>query len=138
MTLAGVIFYLFGLQLATFFTGGENVETARQSAILLRIAALAMPMLATSMIVSGALRGAGETRWPLLINVLGMLGMRVAVMYLILEVAPIRSWASGLSSVSPAHGILQAAWWTMLLDLTTRAVLVMLRFLQGGWKKTEV
>ena len=138
MTLAGIVFYVFGFELATFFTGGKNAETAEQAAMLLRIAAFAMPCLATAMIVSGALRGAGDTRWPLVINVFGMLGVRITTMYLILSFSSLHTWAAGWSSLSPGHGILQAAWWTMFLDVSVRALLVMLRFLQGGWKTTKI
>lgn len=137
MSLAGCAFYFFGQQMATFFTDGKNIETATQAATLLRIAAATMPMLATSMIVSGALRGAGDTRWPMIINVLGMLGVRIGLLYLVLNTPTLRAWFSRLGE-SAAYGILQAAWWTMVLDISIRAILVLGRLLQGGWKQTEV
>ena len=137
MSLAGVVFYFFGVPLATFFTGGKNVETAAQAAMLLRIASAAMPMLATSMIVSGALRGAGDTRWPMVINVLGMLGIRIGLLYVVLRSPWLQAWF-GETAESGSYGVLLAAWWTMVLDISVRALLVLGRFLQGGWKKVEV
>lgn len=138
MSLAGVVFYVAGHFLSTFFTGGENPIAAEQSAVLLRIASFVMPVLAVSIIVSGALRGAGDTRWPMVINIICMLGIRITAVYLVLEYAPLTAWAASLSPGSPRQGMLQAAWLAMFLDVAIRAVLVSIRFFQGGWKQTEV
>jgi putative MATE family efflux protein len=138
MSLAGVVFYTSGLQASNFFTGGKNLVTSEQAATLLRIASIAMPMLATNMIVTGALRGAGDTRLPLVINVLGMLGVRIVGTYLFLHVEVFTSWSSALNPTSPNHALLQAAWWLMVADICVRAVLMMSRFLHGGWKHTKV
>ena len=94
-----------------------------------------MPTLAVSMIVSGALRGAGDTRWPMLINTIGMLGVRVPGTYL--AMGPLAGWASTLAA-NANDGILRAAWLMMFVDLAVRAVLVSLRFFHGGWKDTKV
>lgn len=135
MVAAGISFYFGGFAWASFFTGNANSATAAQAAFLLKIAAFAMPTLAVSMIVSGALRGAGDTRWPMLINMIGMLGVRVPGTYL--AMGPLAGWASTLAA-NANDGILRAAWLMMFVDLAVRAVLVSLRFFHGGWKDTKV
>lgn len=132
---AGVVFFTMGHDLATFFTGGTNPQTAEQAAQLLRIASFAMPALAISMIISGALRGAGDTRWPLAINVIGMLGIRIPGTYLM--IGPLVGWTTKLSA-HPDHGALLAAWYCMVIDISLRAILVLVRFFHGGWKSTKV
>lgn len=135
MVLAAIVFFAAGFTLANFFTGGANQATSVQTAGLLRIAAFAMLPLAISMIVSGALRGAGDTRWPMIINMLGMLGVRIPGTYLML--GPLSNWAARLGS-SREDGILYAAWLVMVADIAVRAALVTARFFQGGWKYSRV
>ncbi len=135
MVAAGAAFFFAGSVLTEFFTGGTNTSTSMQAAILLRVASFAMPSLAIAMIISGALRGAGDTRWPMAINMLGMLGIRIPGAYLML--GPLSGWAVSLGP-SPEDGLLFATWLVMVTDLTTRAALVAIRFLQGDWKHTRV
>jgi len=135
MICAGIVFFVFGHVLATFFTGGTNPETSAQTAILLKIAALAMPALGTEMIVSGALRGAGDTRWPMAINIIGMLGIRIPGTYLI--IGPLAGLVAGFV-ITSNDSVLMGAWCVMILDIYARAMLVLIRFFQGGWKRTRV
>jgi Na+-driven multidrug efflux pump len=64
MVLAGIIFYFGATPLAMFFRGGKYDEVVPLAAHLLRVVAFAMPPLAILMVLIGALRGAGDTRWP--------------------------------------------------------------------------
>ena len=121
MVCAGIIFFFFGQLLTAFFTGGSNPATSAQAAFLLKLASVAMPSLAIAMIMSGALRGAGDTRWPMAINLIGMLGVRIPGAYLV--VGPLAGLASQLAPAR-SDGILIAAWCVMILDLTIRALLV--------------
>ena len=132
---AAMMFYFQGTNLAMFFTGGQNEATANQAAKLLRIASFAMPSLAATMILSGALRGAADTRCTMLINVFGMLGVRIPLTWLV-----IGPW-SGIvftSSATGSNAMLVGAWWAMFADLTVRAILLTARTLQGGWKHQPV
>jgi Na+-driven multidrug efflux pump len=93
------------------------------AAPLLRIVAFGMPALALTTILSGGLRGAGDTRWTLIITFAGLVGVRIPVAYLL------------------AHGCglgIRGAWYAMVADLTVRCILVGLRFRHGGWKRIEV
>ena len=134
MVSAGLVMFFLGSPLTEFFGGSGNSETSYQAARLLKIVAYAMPFLATAMIVSGALRGAGDTRWPMAINVIGMACIRIPGTYLVLGV--LNEWI--LRMGDDAFATLRGAWYVVLLELCIRAGLVLLRFRHGGWKETAV
>ena len=77
ISMVGVLFYLYGEQLAGFFAGKTDIATAQLSAELLRIISISMPALALVIICSGALRGAGDTAWPMSITFFGFLLFRI-------------------------------------------------------------
>jgi putative MATE family efflux protein len=126
MAAAGALFFAFGEGIVRLFVPPVDTEAQQlvaQAGRLLRIVALAMPALAMTMIVNGALRGAGDTRWPLVFSLLGMLGVRIPAAYFL------------------AHGAglgVEGAWYAMVADLYVRCFLVLLRFRHGGWQRIEV
>jgi Na+-driven multidrug efflux pump len=83
-----------------------------------------MPALATI----NVLNGAGDTRWPWVFVVLGYLGVRLLLTYLL--------------TTPPSRGGLgwglYGAWIAMFADLSVRGLLVTARFLQGGWRRSQV
>jgi len=136
MVAAGIVFYGAPEALTSFFTGDSDSPTARATVPLLRIVAWAMPSLALVMILSGALRGAGDTRWPLAISLVGFFGVR-------LPGAVWLAWDSvtipGTSFELPCWGWgVAGAYYAMLVDNLVRSVLITWRFAHGGWKRIEV
>jgi putative MATE family efflux protein len=136
MCFAAAIFFTQADHLAYVLLRRDQAEVARQVEPLLRIIAVGVPPLALAMILSGALRGAGDTRWPLAISLVGLLGVRLPMAYWLcfpsVEV-PVVGWViSGWDL-----GII-GAWYAMVTDLMLRASLVLARFLHGGWKRIEV
>jgi putative MATE family efflux protein len=123
MAAAGVFFFLAAEPLTRIFLRPEQTDVQQLAVPLLRIVSLAMAPLAITMILNGALRGAGDTRWPLLFSLVGYLGVRIPLAYWL---------AFGLDL-----GV-QGAWWAMVADLTLRCLLVSLRFFHGGWKYAKV
>ncbi|HEX6989354.1 MAG TPA: MATE family efflux transporter, partial [Bacillota bacterium] len=93
-----------------------------QGALALKIMALAVPAQTTQFVLAGALRGAGDTRWPLYATAAGMWGVRVAL---------------GVLFVSAGWG-LAGAWSAMVLDQMARSVFIYLRFRAGAWKALTV
>jgi Na+-driven multidrug efflux pump len=87
-----------------------------------------MPALATINVLNGSLRGAGDTRWPWAIVVLGYLAVRMPLTYWLITPVAEHGLGWGLSG----------AWIAMLVDLCVRGVLVAARFLQGGWRYVRV
>ena len=83
---------------------------------ILRIEAFAEPMFAASIVASGALRGAGDTLIPGMMNLASMWGVRIP---LSLFLAP----RLGLPGV----------WLAMCTELCVRGVLFLRRLLRGKW-----
>lgn len=134
--LAGCIFYGWGLPLTTIFAASENDPAAKLAAEYLAIVAFAMPSLAVVLVMSGALRGVGDTVWPLVVSILGLTLIRI----------PAACWLSWDQMTLPlcdwiinGWGLgVQGAWVAMVIDLVVRSVLFLGRFAQGGWKKVKV
>ncbi len=121
MSLMGVLFFFFPRQFMTIFTNDPQV--INQGLVPLRIIALAQPFLATTMVLSGALRGAGDTRGPLLVTTLGIWCIRL----------PLAIFLVNTTSLG-----LVAAWLTMIVDQIVRALFFIPRFRSGKWKTTRV
>ncbi len=137
MAIGGVGFWIYAEPLIGLFVDAEGKpEVVTLAAELLRIISPAMLPLAVAMVLSGALRGAGDTRWPLLFTVASMGLIRL----------PLAAFLAQESVTIPLLGATFAgaglgavgAWYGAVTDLTMRAVLMAGRFLQGGWKRVEV
>ena len=134
MSLAALTFFFGGELLTVFFTGDPADEAGIITAQLLKIVAIATPFLGVLQILTGGLRGAGDTRWPLAITFLGLLGVRIpGALFFACEPFLI------LGFEFPCLGLgIYGAWWAMVVDTTLRSLLLALRFLQGGWKGVRV
>ncbi len=136
MLLAASVFFTAAPQLAALIAGGKNAEVVQTAAPLLRTVALGIPALASVMILSGALRGAGDTRWPLFVSMLGLLGIRIPLAYWLALPEFTIPWI-GLTVAAKGMGV-WGAWCAMVIDLWVRAVLIFRRFQHGGWKHIEL
>lgn len=121
MMVPAVLFVTLGFPLASIFLDPSRVDIARQVAALLRISAMSLLPMCLMMVLSGALRGAGDTRWPLAIGMFGMLAIRIPGAY----------WLTSFLGV-------EGAWYAALTDLYVRCLLVVYRFRHGGWKHIKV
>ena len=83
LVIDGIGFFFGAEWLTAQFLGEDNRQTAEVTVPLLRLVAFTMPSLALTMILTGALRGAGDTRWPLLFTFIGFLGVRIPLAYLL-------------------------------------------------------
>jgi putative MATE family efflux protein len=138
MALAGGAFYFGAQELVEFFLdpGKHSPEVVALASRLLRIIAYAMPALAVTMVVTGALRGAGDTRFPLLFTFLGFLVLRI----------PLATYLAHESLVLPGTGVafdgfalgVVGAWYAMAIDVVFRGLLFVARFVHGGWKRVAV
>ena len=122
MVAVGVLFLFAGEQLAGMMVSSQS-GVAAMAAPLLRIIGIGMPPFAVAMILSGALRGAGDTRWPLVFTLIGYLGVRIPLAYLLTQTF---NWG------------VEGAWYAMVTDLTIRCILISYRFWHGGWQRIEV
>jgi putative MATE family efflux protein len=136
MMTAGVIFYVFAAPLSAFFLGGYNSDVLPLSVKILHVVAVAMLPLAIMMVLMGALRGAGDTRVPLAISLIGFLVIRI----------PLATYLANPQITLPILGYTVAgmnfgvvgAWYAMVIDVTVRACLLSWRFFHGGWQHIEV
>lgn len=125
MSLMGVVFYTFAPELLRVFSpvmSRDAVITAGVPA--LRLVAFAMPAVACTIILTAALRGAGDTRVPVAFTWAGFLGVRIPLAY----------W---LTSPEVGWGLM-GAWWAMFADLYLRAGFLVARFAGGRWKTIRV
>ena len=106
MTLMGFVLYFFSRQLITIFT--PDAEVIELGGRVLQIEALAQPCFALAMVISGVLRGAGDTKWPFYISAVGMWGIRLGIAYVL-------AYPCGLG--------LLGAWCGMVADVVVRGVL---------------
>jgi MATE family multidrug resistance protein len=111
MSASGLLFLLFPHPLARLFTSDPEVASA--AVPLLRIAAVFQLSDAIQAVSSGALRGAGDTRFSFLANLVGHYGVG-------LPAALALCFAAGLG----AAGL----WWALSLGLTAVALLQLIRF----------
>jgi len=124
MVVLGAILMLLGGQITNIFVGGENAgEVVRIGRRLLFVFAFAMPALAVSLTLGGALRGAGDTRAVLLIMAGTTWIVRLVPAYLL--------------AITFGLGV-PGAWIAAIFDINTRALLMWLRFRHGRWKEIKV
>lgn len=124
MVMAGgfaLLYLVFAPQLVSLYT--TDPEVIRSGALVLRIMAVAEPAVAVWFSLSGALRGAGDTRWPLYISAAAVWGVRLVLAYML-------ALTLGMGLVG--------VWIAISLDHCTRAILVYRRFRQGRWKTMKV
>jgi putative MATE family efflux protein len=121
MSVMGVFLFIFDEPILRLFT--DDVEVIREGVIVIRTAALIQPIMATSFVFGGALRGAGDTRATLAITVSSIWILRLTAAYVLGIVLHL--------------GIL-GAWLGVGVDFTFRAMMFWLRFRSGKWVTVRV
>jgi putative MATE family efflux protein len=121
MAAMGAVFYFFPYVLLRLFTADQTV--IEFGTLFLKIVALLQIPLAVTMVYSGALKGAGDTRFLLLSTLAGAWGVRVPLALLF-------AYGFGLP--------LGAVWSIMLVDWIVRMMLVLIRYRSGAWRSQRV
>jgi putative MATE family efflux protein len=135
MSLAGMLFLFAGENLAQFFIGHPTSLTL-QAGELLKIVACGCPALALLTVLTGGLRGSGDTRVPLLITFIGLVGVRIPLAcFLAWDFIPLPLTGSSLPALGLGVG---GAWLAMVLDAWLRSQLALWRFMHGGWTRVKV
>jgi putative MATE family efflux protein len=117
----GAVMFILAEPMARIFV--SDLDTVEYAALWIRLQALAMPAIGIHFTLSGALRGAGDTRWPLNVSALGMFVVR-------LPIALILAFPLGL-------GVL-GAWIAFVIEYNVRAAIIAWRFKVGAWKTIKV
>lgn len=136
MCFMGVLFLLLAEPMFRVFAPTPRLKPIVDAGVpALRLIACAMPALACQIIFTAALRGAGDSRVPVLFSWFGFLGVRIPLAYLL--TAP--QVNLGALGVVPGYDMgLLGAWVAMCADLWLRGTFFALRFASGKWKKVEV
>jgi putative MATE family efflux protein len=136
MSLMGAIFYTLAPQMFRLFCPLPEQQPIIDAGIpVLRLIAFAMPPLASTIVFTYALRGAGDTRVPVLFTWIGFFAVRIPLAYFLtrgsLDLGALGVW-TGMNL-----GLL-GAWWSMVADLTLRGGFFLARFANGAWKRQRV
>jgi putative MATE family efflux protein len=117
MAAVGLIVVFNAPGLAHFFLGSDQVAVQRATE-LTYILAGNLPLLGVDMAIGGSLRGAGDTRFPLMTSFLGLIGMRCGLAALFTAMHLPVIWVYG----------------SMIGDYVLKGSLLIWRFKSGRWK----
>lgn len=113
-----VILFTAARPLAGLFT--PDAEVVNLATTILRIVSVSEPFFALSIVLFGALRGANDTRYPMLTCLFSMWVVRIVLTVLFVFVF---------------HWGLPGVWAAMALDLILRGILAALRWRSGKWQR---
>ena len=141
MATMGALFILFPLTIVGIFT--QQPAHLEIAPTLLTICGIVQIPFALSIVVRGALRGAGDTRWVMFITLFSTWCVRLPLAWLFSGVdiplpgdavihnpAPLEHWFH----VQPLVGL----WIALCAEMGLRPILFCARFLQGGWQRIKV
>lgn len=113
--------FAFAPWIAYAFVGAGEAHDL--SVLFIRIHATSIPAVGLFFTLSGALRGAGDTRWPLYASLAGTYLVR-------LPLSAILGYSLGLG--------IAGVWVALPVEYYLRSVIVVQRFNEGAWKATVV
>ncbi|MEL7646467.1 MAG: MATE family efflux transporter [Sedimentibacter sp.] len=117
----GAIFIIFGKNIVALYNNDPGIIS--QGARIMMFVALTQPLQSSQFILTGALRGAGDTKATAVITFLTVLLLRpIAAIYFI----------------NSLHWGLEGAWLAFIIDQTVRSVLVLFRYNSGKWRSIEI
>jgi len=119
MTLLGMLMYAFAPQLMGMLT--PDAEVIGLGARVLRIEAFAEMGYAASIAAYGAFVGAGDTKWPSVMNFTSMWLVRIVPAFFLVKV----------------YGLV-GFWIAMAVELTFRGILFLVRLARGKWLPNNV
>ncbi len=119
--LSGVLLFVFPRQLMGLFSNDPAVIEEGIGA--LKIIAFIEPLFNATIVLTGILRGAGDTKVPLYASLGGMWFIRLISAYIFINVL---GWG------------LRGAWLGMGIDLAVRFVIVFYRYIKKDWLNAEI
>ena len=119
MTFTGALLFAFPGFIMSIFTA--DAEVIACGARILRIVACSEPLYAAMIIFEGVFRGVGQTKYPFVVSLITMWGVRVFGTMVCVQVL-------GLG--------LEAVWLCMVGDNVSRALLLGARYFSGHWKRS--
>ena len=136
MTFMGATFFTFAPQMFALFCPNPDQATIIDAGVpVLRLVAFTMPCLAATIVFTNALRGAGDTRMPVVFTWIGFFVVRIPLAYFLTQATV------SLGALGDWPGVewgLLGAWWAMFADLIIRGLFFFYRFARGTWKRQKV
>ena len=117
----GIIFIFWGGNIVSLYN--DSPDIVLQGARIMMFVGFTQPLQSSQFILSGSLRGAGDTRATAIITFVTVLLIRP-----LLAIYLINVWSMGL----------EGAWFAFIVDQTIRSALVLLRYNSGKWKSIKV
>lgn len=117
--LIGLVALLVPQALLAFFIADPTV--LRVGSLAMRFSLLTLPASATAFVFNGALRGAGDTKFPVIVRAAGTWGIRLPMAALLIPLLA-----------------LPGARLVMAMDFGTQAALAYWRFRSGRWRQARV
>jgi putative MATE family efflux protein len=118
MSAIALVTVIFAEALARFFLGGGQELTVSYTMQFMYVMAAILPFMGVEFAIGGALRGAGDTRYPLVVTLVSMLGARIGLAIVAIQLNLPVVWVYG----------------TMLVEYLARGWLLVQRFRSGKWK----
>ena len=112
-----LVFFFLGTKITGLYTEDQNIIT--QSKDVLKLMAFIQPFQAVTFVMSGGLRGAGDTISTLVVTLVSAVVVRLASAYILVNVL---------------HMGLMGAWIALFIDQMTRFIGITWRFKLGNWK----
>lgn len=117
----GIIFIFWGGNIVSLYNDDPSIIA--QGAKIMMFVGFTQPLQSSQFILSGSLRGAGDTRATAIITFITVLLIRPFLAIYLINV-----WNMGL----------EGAWIAFIVDQTIRSGLVLLRYNSGKWKTIKV
>lgn len=117
MAMGGVFFWFAAPMTAMFI---HDPDVIYWGALCVVIAALEQPTIAVTYVLGGALRGAGDTKWPMYVTVTGVWLFRMPLIYLFIVVF---------------RYDITTAWYITAGDFFVRSIILWCRFSSSNWLK---
>jgi putative MATE family efflux protein len=121
-TLAGVLLYIFAVPLSAIFVP-KREDAILESAQFIRIISLAIGCIGLQQVISGTLRGAGNTLAAMVLSIIAAWVIQFPLAYIL----------SRHTSLA-----LNGIWWAYPISMVISAVASLLWFIGGDWQRTKL
>lgn len=101
----------------------NDLDTVALASKCLRVGAIEQIPIAIAMSISGALKGAGDTRGPFKISLVTNLGVRLPLIFIIVFIL---KWN------------IVYVWWATAIQFIVEAILMTIRYKKGRWKSIKI
>lgn len=116
-----MLFLFAGTFIARFYS--NDPEVINQAGAVLKIVAFTQIPQMSQVVLAGGLRGAGDTKWPLISTTIGIWGFRVVLAKILVDML--------------GYGLM-GAWIALAVDQLVRSAVILWRYRTGKWKTIKV